>query len=160
MIESSAFEGCSKLTSVVIPKSVEGIGEYAFGGCRQLRITVEKGNENYHVAGNCLIETTTKQLLWGRWNSTIPADGSVICIGARAFAGCWELTNIIIPNGVTGIEGFAFSGCDLMSVIIPRTVTFIGENAFDQNSSLSEIKVESGNTVYHSVGNCLMETAA
>ena len=35
-IGSSAFDGCSELTSITIPNSVTSIGNYAFGGCHGL----------------------------------------------------------------------------------------------------------------------------
>ncbi len=43
-IETSAFAGCSNLTSVTIPDSVTSIGEYAFWGCRSFTTIIFKGN--------------------------------------------------------------------------------------------------------------------
>lgn len=43
-IESNAFDGCFELTSVVIPNSVETIGEQAFQGCTGLKsVTIGSG---------------------------------------------------------------------------------------------------------------------
>ena len=65
-IPSSAFSGCSGLTSVTIPDSVTSIGDYAFSGCSGLTsIVVEDGNPVYHSAGNCIIETESKTLIAG-----------------------------------------------------------------------------------------------
>ena len=36
IIESSAFRGCSELTSITIPNSISDIGSYAFQGCSGL----------------------------------------------------------------------------------------------------------------------------
>ena len=40
-IETSAFEYCSSLTSIVIPNSVTSIGSSAFSGCSSLTIYAE-----------------------------------------------------------------------------------------------------------------------
>ena len=48
-----------------------------------------------------------------------------------AFAGCTSLTSIVIPNSVTSIGEFAFERCSkLTSIYIPSSVTSIGSNAF------------------------------
>ena len=48
---------------------------------------------------------------------------------------------------------------DLTDVTIPADVTSIADWAFDGCSGLTSIVVEDGNPVYHSAGNCLIETA-
>ena len=60
---------------------------------------------------------------------TIP--NSVTSIGSYAFSGCSGLTSVTIPNSVTSIGSYAFSGCSgLTSVTIPNSVTSIGSYAF------------------------------
>ena len=55
---------------------------------------------------------------------TIP--NSVTSIGSYAFSGCRGLTSVTIPNSVTSIGIAAFSGCTgLTSVTIPNSVTSI-----------------------------------
>ena len=51
-------------------------------------------------------------------------------IASAAFAGCTELTDVTIPNGVTDIGTFAFDGCGLESVSIPNSTASIGDWAF------------------------------
>ena len=49
-------------------------------------------------------------------------------------------TNVVIPDGVTGIDAFAFLNCSsINSITIPDSVTSIGEFAFSGCSSLKEI---------------------
>ena len=66
-----------------------------------------------------------------------------------------------ITEGVTSIGSEAFYACGgLTSVEIPSSVTSIGDRAFTSCHGLESIEVEAGNRVYHSEGNCLIETAS
>lgn len=160
-IGSSAFYGCSSLKTIEIPESVTLIGDGAFGGCSSLDdITVSKNNVIYHTAGNCLIETATKTLVAGTNSSIIPDDQTVTSIASNAFSGRVNLENITIPDSVTSIGERAFFSCmDLASIEITKNVTFIGWYAFSGCGSLNSIEVSANNPVYHSTGNCLIETA-
>ena len=95
----------------------------------------------------------------GLTSITIP-DG-VTSIGGSAFFGCSGLTSITIPDSVTSIEVLAFYHCSgLTSITIPDSVTRIGWRAFEWCNGLESITVERDNPNYHSVGNCLIETAS
>ena len=161
-IGSCAFSSCDSLTSITIPDGVTSIGSCAFEYCTSLEsITVDKNNSVYQSKGNCLIETASKTLIAGCKNSVIPADGSVTIIGGYAFYGCYNLTSITIPDSVTSIGNGAFYYCSsLTSITIPDSVTSIGGYAFSGYSSLESITVDKNNSVYHSEGNCLIETAS
>lgn len=53
-----------------------------------------------------------------------------------------EVTDLIIPESITKIGNFAFEGCSgLTSVTIPNTVTSIGDNAFEDCSGLTSIVI-------------------
>lgn len=54
-------------------------------------------------------------------------------IGQAAFYQCLYLTEIDLPSTLIRIEGFAFSECPIIELIIPDTVTYIGEYAFQSN---------------------------
>ena len=140
-IGRSAFSGCTGLTSVAIPNSVTTIGEHAFSGCTGLTsIVVKNGNPKYDSRNNCnaIIETETNTLIAGCKNTTIP--NSVTTIGQWAFSGCTGLTSVNIPNSVTEIGRSAFEDCiGLTSVTIPNSVTVIDGLAFFGCSGLTSI---------------------
>ena len=92
---------------------------------------------------NCLIEKSSKKLVVGCKTSIIPSDGSVTEIGARAFAGCTDLTKISIPDSVTKLGVNAFSGSGLAEVSLPN-ITEITDGAFSACPKLTRVRLPDG----------------
>ena len=73
--------------------------------------------------------------------SEIEIPESVTSIGNEAFYGC-EITEVIIPSGITKINNATFRNCrSLSNVVIPNTVTSIGTLAFNSCLALTEIEL-------------------
>ena len=69
----------------------------------------------------------------------------IIC--NSAFSSCSSLSEIVIPSSVTSIGDSAFSWCSSLSeIVIPSSVTSIGDWAFSRCNSLSEIVIPSSVT--------------
>ena len=69
----------------------------------------------------------------------------IIC--NSAFSSCSSLSEIVIPFSVTSIGDSAFDTCSSLSeIVIPSSVTSIGDGAFSSCSSLSEIVIPSSVT--------------
>ncbi len=139
-----AFRSCSSLTSVTIGYSVSSIGSAAFAYCSKLEtIYVDPANIEFSFIDGILYNKDASTLLCclaGKTTMTIP--NSVTSIENGAFAGCFSLTSVAIPNSVTSIGESAFSGCSsLTSVAIPNSVTSIGESAFFGCSSLTSAAI-------------------
>ena len=69
----------------------------------------------------------------------------IICdwaFGWSKFIGCRSLTSLVIPDSVTNIGDYAFSGCrSLTDIVIPDSVTNIGDYAFWNCRSLTDIVI-------------------
>ena len=172
-IGSSAFSSCSGLTNVIIPDGVTSISDRAFSGCSAL-ISVTIGNSVTSIGSSAFSSCS------GLTSVVIP--DSVVSMGDSAFSECNALTSVTIGNGVTSIGSYVFSYCyGLTSIEIPNSVMNIGARAFYASGLLSieipnsvisidsrafvgchrlvHIIVAEGNARYHSMGNCLIETA-
>ena len=66
----------------------------------------------------------------------------VTSIGDDAFADCYKLTSVTIPDSITTIGSFAFYGCNnLREIELPEGVIDIGESAFEGCSSLTSVTI-------------------
>lgn len=121
-IQDYAFEGCNKLTGVIIPENIT-IGEGVFNGCSNLT--------NVNIPESLKI---IQPLTFRNCSSlqTVYIPESVKEIGYAAFDGCKALNSVNIPIGITNIARATFQSCESLTCIdIPSTVTSIGEAAFN-----------------------------
>ncbi len=138
-----AFRDCSSLTSINLPTSVQTIISRAFSGCSSVEsIIVDEGNTNYKSVNNAILTEDGTTLILGCKNTIIP--DTVTTIGEYAFSGCSSLSTIILSSSVQTIGIYAFEGCSgLTSIVIPSSVQTIEYSAFEGCSSLTSIKISS-----------------
>ena len=158
-IDYGAFEGCSSLTSVTIPNNVTKIGGWSFYGCMNLKsITIGSGVTNIESDAFLGCRSLQKVIV-----PDIAAWCAISCNGDSANPLTYahhlysdettEITNLIIPNDVTTIGEWGFSGCSgLTSITIPESVTQIGYYAFENCSGLTSVTIpESMTSIYDGV---------
>lgn len=134
-IVRGAFRGCSSLTEISIPDSMISIGGGAFYNTPWLDREREKNP--IVVVNGIVIDAQTAS-----GKVTIPEGVTVI--GDMAFTNCKDITEVIIPEGVTSIEIDAFSYSGLTEITIPESVTSIEALAFYYCNSLTKIKIPFG----------------
>ncbi len=126
-----AFYNYNSLGSITIPDSVESIGKYAFYSCESLdSITIPDSVDNI---GGCAFRGCLNL-------ESVKIGNSVESIGNDAFENCKSLQSITIPDSVTSIGYLAFYGCtSLESLTIGKGVTSMGYGAFGNCTGLTEI---------------------
>lgn len=130
---NGAFSHCPSLRRVVIPANMTSLGDGVFAECEALtELSVASGNSVYDSRNNsnAIIRKSDNTLIQGTVGTTIPS--SVRTIGPKAFQGLTALKEINIPSGVTSIGEYAYDGCTGVTgtVVIPASVTTVGNNAF------------------------------
>lgn len=162
-IYHDAFNGCSRLTSVVVPNSVAEIGSAAFGGCSSLEsITLpfvgDKQLFGYIFGTNSYTGGTSIRQYYRSGGSSVtfylPMSLKEVVITGNgdipygAFQNCSGLTTVTISNTVTSIGDLAFYGCGgLTTVNISNSVTSIGSSAFSYCSNLPSVTIPNSVTI-------------
>ncbi|MDE7365057.1 MAG: leucine-rich repeat domain-containing protein [Ruminococcus sp.] len=124
----------SKIRSIVIPDSVESIGNMAFYSCMSLKSAVI--SDNVKSIGHGAFEHC-----YFLESVNIPKNVKVIEYGT--FWGCHCLKSIVIPDSVESIGNSAFFSCGLLaSLTISTDVSEIGRDAFKGCDCLKNITIK------------------
>jgi hypothetical protein len=140
-IGRKAFENCKGLTSVTLGKSLESIDASAFDGCDNIR----SGASTDPVK-----DGKTGPLSWRINDGILFISGNGAMPNYKTYQTPWirhifEISSIVINDGVTTIGENAFYGCqNMVSVSIPDSVIEIGSHAFNKCRQLSTITLPSG----------------
>ncbi len=144
-----AFSGCSKLTSIKLPATLQNVSAKLFDGCANLvNIEVEESS-NYLSAENSILydKAKTRMIYYPSYKSDTEfiVPETVEVIDANLFNGNVSLEKIIFGKNIREIGASAFENCaNLMKVVFVtggENELVIGEKAFASCSALEGIYI-------------------
>ena len=167
-LEAGCFADCSALCEITIPANVKRIGKEAFLNCISLNevkfadnsnLSRIEGSGSYNEDSRMYTSSGAFAGCTSLQKIIIPA--SVTTIEASAFYGCSALSSVIFEdnsqlteigtqiyssnNDYTQFRGIGpFTGTNIESIVIPKSVKELNGGAFCGCSSLKLVRFESG----------------
>ncbi len=168
-IGKRAFAFCTALENITLPTRLSSLdlskyylnssgafcesADYAFVGCTALEsVKVASGSHYYSVVDGMIYSADGGQLIYcpTAKRGVVNIAPGTQSIASGAFVGCDLITEIVIPNTVTYIGEYAFSAIQIGKLTFKgmgfSSVT-VGDRAFANCTSLSEVMFEEGSQI-------------
>ena len=168
-ISDGAFSRCSNLKSIILPSSIEYIGEHAFFGCSSLKeivipksvthisevafssalyslesIRVEAGNPNYKDINGVLYTSNDKTIVRyppskKHGDRKYIIPNQITAISSFCFSDFKGIDEFILPSGLNSIGTWVFKNTDINKLVIPDNCTISSGNFISGCTKLQEI---------------------
>ena len=147
-IQGQAFQNNSKITMVIIPETIQSIGEKAFYNCSNLSSIVFNNTQLSSISANAFLNCNKLKRV--EFNNSIEKWCAIqfeiasnpLCNGAELYINGLLLENLSLPSSFERINSYAFHGCtSLKQITLPDNVWIIGTYAFANCVNLSTIDI-------------------
>ena len=130
LLTSYAFFNCTGLTSISIPPSVKYMGYAAFGGC----VNLQQTNYNGSIEGWC-------NIVWDNSTANPISQSHNLSINGT------PLQYLEMPLAVSTVNSYAFYSCQSITgaLTIPNHIFSIGDSAFAKCTGLSSLIFNASN---------------
>ena len=150
-IAGKTFNNCQNLKNITIPQNVLYIADSAFVGCNNIE---ELSVSAVHIHSLMLILDPIKVIITGgdkieygtfykskNLTNVILSDEITIIEGS-AFEECLKLEEVVLSNNLKIIGAYAFEDCsNLKTITIPDSIQYIEDRAFSGCDSLSGVYI-------------------
>ena len=158
-IGASAFQDCSKLTTLNLGQDLQVVGNDAFNGCSNVtKLTFPDATTTIGARAfqNC---SSVTEVTVGKELKTIGASAFLNCksftalllpdvfttMGESAFEDCIKLTVAKLGKSLTAVPARAFKNCIALSEMrVPATAKSIGDEAFYNDYTLAVVSMKEG----------------
>ena len=149
-IPGLTFSGCSSLSGIDLPQGITYIGQEAFASAKSLTgISIPKHVTSIEASAfkNCTklqrVDISDLEswlgITFGDQNSNPLYTANHLCVDGE------EISDLVIPDGVTAIKDHAFYRCySVTSITMGDGVKSIGNNAFNGCKNVKSVKVGDG----------------
>lgn len=145
-IQHRAFEDCTNLVQISLPDSIEKISGSAFYNTGYYNEENNWQNDTLYI-DNHLMKVKDS------FNGKLELKEGTKSIASNAICYCDNITDIILPDGLVGMEN-SISGCqNVKSIFIPSSVKHLSK--FDECYNLESIAVSENNPYYSSIDGVL-----
>ena len=152
VLDEGAFYSCG-FSEIFIPKSVTTLGASSLSYCSNLKkITFEDGSRLESIGAWAFKMSSNLSEVYfsdlGFWCAISFEDeySNPMTYAKSIYVGGELLSTIAVPEGITEIKSYCFTGSMPRIIILPSSVTSIGASAFRGCTSLAGIYLHSGIT--------------
>ncbi len=147
-ISPYAFLDCDKLTSIIVPESVDSITYGAFARCHSLT-QMKLPNSLKHLWSFAFYDCSNLV--------SVSLGNRLETMGEAAFYGCTSLSSLDLPSSLTAIYSSAFRDCSSLSEMhIPENVSYLEDWLFAGSCGVQKLTVDADNPYFYSMNNCIL----
>ncbi len=147
-IDNRAFASCTGLKEVRLKEGITNINDSAFSRCQALE-TVTVPSTAAVLNSDAFLYTAVRTVHIGdmaRWMNINFANSAAnpLSQGAELLLDGKRVTDLKLPENVTQLKSYTFSGCtSISSLTIPESISSIGRCAFFNCTGLKEVHIPS-----------------
>lgn len=133
------FAGLTNVTNLILPSTLQGVGDYAFYGCNIKSVRFDESGSIRTIGNSAFANCIGLEEVY------IPLYSSIKVIGESAFYNDYSINRFTIPTSIYAIGDYAFKNCsglqyvDFTSQGNANYLNAIGYHAFENCTSLTSL---------------------